>query len=245
VIGLTFAGGALAIPITAALARRITRALGLGRTILAATVLDVLASLVVPAAPMDSPVPWLVAAFFSLNVGIVLYNVNQVSLRQAITSGPVLGRMNATMRFLVWGTLPLGSLIGGALGSAIGLRPTLWVGALGTGLAVVPIAWSPVRRLVDIRSATREWGPPAVSPPGGAGTEGDVDPDRLRELVEERRRLRAELARLAGPLSTEAGDAEDDRRREDLRARIRALDTIIAGEAITTVAPPDDPGTDR
>jgi hypothetical protein len=44
------------------------------------------------------------------------------------------GRMNATMRFMVWGTLPLGSLLGGA----IGLRPTLWVGALGGLLSFLP-----------------------------------------------------------------------------------------------------------
>jgi len=69
-----------------------------------------------------------------------------------------------------------------------------------------------------------------------------VDRERLRELIEERRRLRAELARSVGPRSTEAGEAEvHDRRREDLRARIRALDSILAGEAITSVTPPFDP----
>src|SRR5262249_4220207 len=108
--------------------------------------------------------PWLVAAFFAQSVGILLYNVNQVGLRQAITANDMLGRMNATMRFLVWGTLPLGSLIGGALGSTIGLPPTLWAGAFGTPLAVVPIACSPIRGLTDLRSAARAWGPVTVSP---------------------------------------------------------------------------------
>src|SRR5262249_11031553 len=46
------------------------------------------------------------------SAGAVIYNVNQVSFRQGLTPDRLLGRMNATMRFLVWGTLPLGGLIG-------------------------------------------------------------------------------------------------------------------------------------
>ena len=53
-----------------------------------------------------------------------VYNVNQVSLRQAITPDRLQGRMNASMRFIVWGTIPLGALLGGGLGEALGLRPT-------------------------------------------------------------------------------------------------------------------------
>ena len=54
--------------------------------------------------------------------GGVVYNVTQVSLRQAITPERLQGRMNSVMRFIVWGVMPLGSLIGGALASTIGLR---------------------------------------------------------------------------------------------------------------------------
>ena len=39
----------------------------------------------------------------------VIYNINQVSFRQAITPAPMQGRMNATMRFIVWGTIPIGA----------------------------------------------------------------------------------------------------------------------------------------
>ena len=71
----------------------------------------------------------------------------ETSLRQTITPERLLGRMNATMRFLVWGTMPIGSLLGGALGAAIGLRPTLWVAAIGGASAFVPVLLSPVRSL--------------------------------------------------------------------------------------------------
>ena len=80
----------------------------------------------------------------------MIYNVSQVSLRQAITPEHFLGRMNATMRFLVWGTIPIGSLIGAGLSEVIGVRPTIWVGAILSFLPVLPVIFSPVRRIRTI-----------------------------------------------------------------------------------------------
>jgi hypothetical protein len=60
----------------------------------------------------------------------VVYNVNQVSFRQAITPLDMQGRMNATMRFIVWGTMPIGSVAGGILASFLPLRTTILIGAL-------------------------------------------------------------------------------------------------------------------
>ncbi|HKE63518.1 MAG TPA: MFS transporter [Micromonosporaceae bacterium] len=78
-------------------------------------------------------------------LGAVVYNVNQVSFRQAITPDRLLGRMNATMRFLVWGTLPLGGFIGGILGATIGVRNTIWVGAIGGLFSFLFVFFSPAR----------------------------------------------------------------------------------------------------
>ena len=58
--------------------------------------------------------------------------------------------MNATMRFIVWGTIPLGSISGGVLGTLIGLHPTIWVGAVGGMIAFLPVALSSVRRIVTM-----------------------------------------------------------------------------------------------
>lgn len=58
--------------------------------------------------------------------------------------------MNATMRFLIWGTLPLGTLLGGVLGDAIGLRPTLVIAGVGSVLACLPLVLSPIRSLREI-----------------------------------------------------------------------------------------------
>jgi hypothetical protein len=67
---------------------------------------------------------WLVGASFVVSgMTVVVYNITQVSFRQLLCPERLLGRMNATIRFAVWGTIPIGALIGGTLGSTIGLRP--------------------------------------------------------------------------------------------------------------------------
>ena len=79
--------------------------------------------------------------------GAVLFGINYLSLRQAITPDRLLGRMTATMRFLTVAAAPLGSLAGGALATGIGLRATLLaVGILGLVLAASAVFWSPLRR---------------------------------------------------------------------------------------------------
>ncbi|WP_194891071.1 MFS transporter [Catenulispora pinisilvae] len=87
-------------------------------------------------------------AFFGMMA--VVYNVAQVSYRQAITPHDLLGRMNASVRFIVWGTMPLGALLGGAVGTWLGLRPTLWIAVIGSYSAVAWVFFSPLRHLRDV-----------------------------------------------------------------------------------------------
>jgi MFS family permease len=102
--------------------------------------------------PLAEP-GWRVAAypvgFAAFSFTAVVYNVAQVSYRQAICPPHLLGRMNAAMRWVVWGTLPLGGLIGGALGSVLGVRPTLWIGVAGSWAAGWWVFFSPLRRMRD------------------------------------------------------------------------------------------------
>src|SRR5260370_42256283 len=90
------------------------------------------------------PVPWLLAGSFLSGFSLVAFNVSQLGLRQAMTPSPLQGRMTASMRFLIQVPAPLGPIIGGALGVSIGLRPTLWIAAVGSLLAVVPLGASPL-----------------------------------------------------------------------------------------------------
>nr|WP_208407613.1 MFS transporter [Amycolatopsis granulosa] len=82
--------------------------------------------------------------------GIVVYNVAQVSYRQAICPDRLLGRMNATVRFVVWGTMPLGGLAGGALGETIGVRATVWAGCALAAVSMLPVLLSPLRTMRDL-----------------------------------------------------------------------------------------------
>ncbi|TMI08227.1 MFS transporter [Candidatus Bathyarchaeota archaeon] len=92
----------------------------------------------------------IMAGQFVSFIATVVYNVNQVSLRQAIVPLRLQGRMNATMRFLVWGTIPLGALTGGLLGEFLGLRTAIGIAILGGSLAFLWVLLSPVRSLQNI-----------------------------------------------------------------------------------------------
>ena len=109
-------------------------------------------------------------------IGVVVYNVNQVSFRQALTPDRLLGRMNATMRFLVWGTLPLGGLIGGILGQSIGVRNTLWVSAIGGMFSFLFVFFSPARRARQLPTGDHGDGPPDSSDSAGDASSdtGDI-----------------------------------------------------------------------
>ena len=87
------------------------------------------------------------ASFFFCGV---IYNVAQVSYRQSVTPPQLMGRMNAAVRWIVWGTMPLGGIIGGVLGSTIGVRPTIWIGLVGSWAAGFWVYFSPLRKMRDI-----------------------------------------------------------------------------------------------
>ena len=149
-IGIVLGLGNVGFLVGAILARRVEARIGVGRTIVGSSMLSVPGLLLVPLAPHDLAVPLLIASGVIVGFAIVLYNVTAISLMQAITPDRLLGRMNASRRFFVWGVIPLGSLTGGVLASTIGLRPTLFVAAIGASLAVVPLLLSPIRSLVRV-----------------------------------------------------------------------------------------------
>jgi hypothetical protein len=86
---------------------------------------------------------------FSFFAGVV-YNVAQVSYRQSICPPQLMGRMNAAVRWIVWGTMPIGGIIGGALGTAIDVRPTMWIGVIGSWAAGFFVYFSPLRTMRDV-----------------------------------------------------------------------------------------------
>jgi MFS family permease len=142
--------GGAGILVGALVANRVQARLGIGRTIVLSAAAFGPISLLIPLATPELAFLLLSAFFFLSSIINVTYNVSQVSLRQAITPEHFLGRMNATMRFLVWGTIPIGSLIGAGLSEVIGVRPTIWVGALLSLTPFLAVLLSPVRHLSTI-----------------------------------------------------------------------------------------------
>lgn len=116
----------------------------------------VLATATGPLAPVLAVVA---VAQLLCGIGPSLYGVNQQTFRQALVPPGLVARANATWRFLVYGTQALGALLGGALGSAIGLRATLVVSSalmlFGTAIACA----SPLRSLRELPTSGAEAGP--------------------------------------------------------------------------------------
>jgi MFS family permease len=150
VLGLAFSIGAVGFLLGALIANRVAIRFGVGPTIVGSTLLVGPSALLIAIAPADMAAPFVAASVFVGGLGGAIYNINQVSLRQAITPERMQGRMNATMRFIVWGTIPLGATLGGFLGGVIGLHETIWIGAIGGTFVFLPVLLSPVRSLQRI-----------------------------------------------------------------------------------------------
>ena len=152
-VGITFSAGSLGVLVGAWAAASAAKLLGLGRTIVVSSIGSV-ALLLVPLALFGFPVIILATAQFITGALNAVYNINQVSLRQAVTPDRLQGRMNATMRTIVWGTIPLGSFLGGILGQSIGVLAAIVVGGVVSTLGLLWVLFSPVLALKAIPEAT-------------------------------------------------------------------------------------------
>jgi len=146
-IGFAFSAGSTGVLLAAVTVNAITRRIGVGRMLVLMAIGFSCALLPVAMAPDALVLPGLALTGFIGGYCSIGWNINQLSLRQAITPARMQGRMNASMRFIVWGTIPIGSIAGGILGGVIGLHATIWVGAIGALFGFIPVALSPVRSL--------------------------------------------------------------------------------------------------
>jgi predicted MFS family arabinose efflux permease len=142
--------GGAGVLLGALVANRLQARFGVGRTIILSAAATGPVGLLMPLATPEIAFWFLSVSFFLSGALNVTYNVAQVSLRQAITPEHFLGRMNATMRFLVWGTIPIGSLIGAGLSEVIGVRATIWVASGLLLFAFLPVLFSRVRHIQTI-----------------------------------------------------------------------------------------------
>lgn len=120
--------------------------LGIGRTLALSLIVIALGDI---ALPLSGERIWLVALAvgfgqFFFGLGLTVFRVAQVSLRQALVAGEIMGRVTATLNVLAWGLAPIGALVGGILGQALGLRTTLVLAALSEALVAVTVWRSPL-----------------------------------------------------------------------------------------------------
>jgi MFS family permease len=163
-IGLAFTLGNVGVLAGALLATRIGTLLGVGRTIVLSAFMIGWPLLLIPLPQGSYALPVFVAVFALTGFFGVIVNVVGVSLFQATTPDRLQGRATASRRLVNFGAVPLGSLAGGGLAATIGLRETLWVGAVGGTLAFLPVLFSPIRQLRDVPTEPEEPLPVSVRP---------------------------------------------------------------------------------
>jgi Na+/melibiose symporter-like transporter len=149
-LGVILSVGAAGGILGAVTSERFARLVGEGRAIPVSALLIGLGAFSTPLATLLPPVPTLVVGGLVLSWAVVVYNVTQVSFRQRLCPRPLLGRMNASVRFLVWGPMPVGALLGGVAGQQLGVTTALWIFAGVSLLASLPVLLSPLRGMRDL-----------------------------------------------------------------------------------------------
>ena len=153
-IGWLMAAGNVGFVLGAIPVGMITRRLGVGRTLVISSLLGAAALVILPFAVGAAAVPLLFAGRFIGAFSIPLFNVNTRALRQSRAPREALGRVNAVFRLLDWGTVPIGALLGGGIGSLFGLRAALAVAAIFGVASAFVLLLSPLRRLKELDGMT-------------------------------------------------------------------------------------------
>lgn len=156
-IGVIEAVGAVGGFCGALIVTPLTRKIGEGATIIVTAVIFAPLPFVYPLASVLPAVPTLIVGLAGFMMMVVAYNIATVSFRQRLCPPEMLGRMNASARFIVWGTVPVGAFIGGVMATYLGVLTTLWITAAAGLASVLPVA---SRRLWRLRELPRhETGP--------------------------------------------------------------------------------------
>jgi predicted MFS family arabinose efflux permease len=150
VAGITIAVGGMGFVIGAVSGPTLLKRIGLGSTLTLALLLNGLGLLAIQTS-IHGPGPILLAGFWFLaNMGLPIYNINQVSFRQTIVADKLQGRMNATMRTFGYGALTVGALIGGIIASQYGILSVMTVGPLIALLSTPMLYFGPIGKLKQI-----------------------------------------------------------------------------------------------
>ena len=151
-LGLVLGAGAVGGLIGAVLAGRIGRRIGIGPAYLLGMVLFPAPLILVPAA--GGPKPLVLAILFVSEflsgLGVMILDINAGAFQTALTPDRLRARATGAFRFVNYGVRPLGALLGGALGSAMGLRSALWLSSIAALAGILWMLPSPLPRMREL-----------------------------------------------------------------------------------------------
>jgi len=151
-MGIIFALGSVGGLAGAVATPHVVRWIGEARAIPASAIAFSAVACMLPLAATFPAVafPLLVVQGFIGSCTVLLYNITQVTFRQRITPPRLLGRMNASVRFCVWGVMPIAALLAGVLGTWLGVVPTMWIAAVGQLLSALCVVIGPFWALREL-----------------------------------------------------------------------------------------------
>ncbi|MGC0415755.1 MFS transporter [Embleya sp. AB8] len=153
VVGSLIAAGALGGVAGAFVSRRVSARIGTARAFLVFEPGVTLFVLLIPLTTGGAGLILFVLGSFAMSAGVVASNVIKASFQQQYCPPRLLGRITASSQFVNYGTIPLGAVLAGTLGSTIGVRPTLWVMAAIIPASTLLLLLSPIRHCRDLPTA--------------------------------------------------------------------------------------------
>jgi MFS family permease len=144
-VGALLSGMSVGGVIGAASATAIANRFGSARGLLLSELCAAPFGLLIPLAAPGPRLMLVVLGGLAIGIGVVSGNVIKTSWRQVYCPRPLLGRVIVSMQFLNYGAIPLGAVLAGAVGTSLGLRPTLWIMLGGLVLATFVLLIGPLR----------------------------------------------------------------------------------------------------
>lgn len=129
------------------LSAKLTRSIGVGRVICASAAVLGMSGLLIPLARPGWLLVIVAGGLLAGSIGRFVYNVTVLSVRQSMTPDAMMGRVGATSRVLLNGSIPVSNALSGVLSGLIGTRAVLWVSAAGATAACLWVLLSPVRSI--------------------------------------------------------------------------------------------------
>ncbi|SEG56736.1 MFS-type transporter involved in bile tolerance, Atg22 family [Nonomuraea solani] len=147
IIGLLLMSGGIGGVLGSLSSARLAKRFGTARMTWLATAVGAPFGLLMPLTQADWRVAFFAITSMALSWSAAVANVGQITYRQTVAPEHMLGRITASVRFMVWGMMPLGALLGGLVAQQIGVRQALWLFMSVRLLAVVPLLFSPLPRM--------------------------------------------------------------------------------------------------